>query len=308
MKKTFLALLILLIAISLCGCNYQDYADAEALFAEGKYSEALPLYESIGDYEQSSERAKECKYQLAKAAFSDNEWSLAIEYLTDLNYADSEKMITDCNFILDLQRSILNRMEQNKYNTDYTTLTNTELSYLGKYIEAEFSSPAIKKFADEYIGGLQTQKKALSLKYSEHQIEWQRGITQRYHVLNELLNNYNFLSDNMDFVATYSTYDQQLAYLEALEEIDKDILSQLDDIHFSTVSAYQFGANYTNNTSHCFDLLFYFTLKDYNEVRVGETQGYFTDIQPHSQNKLTFYSPCSWNLCDFFWEIYEISD
>jgi len=305
MKKIITILLVSVISLALVACDSKDYSDAEALFEAGNYADAHQIYTRLGDYNDSSEKAKECTYLLGQAAYDEYDWDLAIEYLTDLNYKDSEKMLTDCMFITDLKTSILSRMDQNKRNTDYKTLTMTEMAHVGKYSDAVFFSPEIAKYAEEYIDGLNTQKDALSLQYSEYQIAWQEGIVKRYHVLYELLTNYGFLDDNVDFVATYSEYDYQADYLEALKAINQDLLSQLEGYVFD-MHSYYFSGNYHNNTKYAFDLQFYFYLSDSNNVRVEETYGYFKQLQPDSENKLNFYYSNSWRYCEFFWEILNV--
>ena len=61
MKKTICIIIILIIVLCFFGCKSSDYNKAVALQDAGSYAEAIPLFEKIGDYKDSSTRLNDCK-------------------------------------------------------------------------------------------------------------------------------------------------------------------------------------------------------------------------------------------------------
>lgn len=89
MKKLSLFLLSLIMLISLTACDSGDYKKAKKLYERGQYSEAAAIFEGLGDYEDSSEKVKQCKYQQALALAADREFDRAIKAFTELgDYED----------------------------------------------------------------------------------------------------------------------------------------------------------------------------------------------------------------------------
>jgi tetratricopeptide (TPR) repeat protein len=63
--------------------------------ADGDYAAASEMFKALGDYEDSADQAKECDYQIAKAAFDAGDYENAIELLTALgDYQDSADLIS----------------------------------------------------------------------------------------------------------------------------------------------------------------------------------------------------------------------
>ena len=56
-----ICLLLPVIFLLLVGCDSSDYHEAVGLQEEGKYSDAAALFESLGDYEDSSARLNQCR-------------------------------------------------------------------------------------------------------------------------------------------------------------------------------------------------------------------------------------------------------
>ena len=89
MKKLSLFLLSLIMLISLTACDSDDYKKATELYNNGQYSEAAAIFEQLGDYEDSSEKVKQCKYQQSLALATDREFDRAIKAFTELgDYED----------------------------------------------------------------------------------------------------------------------------------------------------------------------------------------------------------------------------
>ena len=61
MKRILWVLTVLVLAVCLVGCSLQDYQTAGALYKEGRYAQALELYEALGDYADSVKMADICR-------------------------------------------------------------------------------------------------------------------------------------------------------------------------------------------------------------------------------------------------------
>lgn len=71
MKKIVALLLVLTMALALCGCSSSDYKKAQEMFEQGQYEEAQAIFESLGDYEDSKEQASNCKVKISIGLFDE---------------------------------------------------------------------------------------------------------------------------------------------------------------------------------------------------------------------------------------------
>ena len=333
MKKIAALILALSMIFVMCGCASSDYKKAVALYNEKNYEAAKESFIALGSFENSEEFVASCdaniNYAKAIALFEAGSYVEAAEIFEGLGeFKDSAGRAVDCEFLIDIEASIINRRAQNAKNTDYTTLTNTELSYVGKYESAAFHDASLKKYAKAYIKGLNDQKDALKIPTykSEHQIAWSSGKLERMEVLSGLYHDFGLLKDDHEFIATYvSDLDHQRNYVEALKAIDKDLHEQLDDIGFDYVDRYYFSATYKNNTKYDFDLTFQFTFYNVDSklltedatieslisqgTRLDDSTNYSDAIKSGSTTILKFYQPVSnWTICEFFWTISDITE
>ena len=60
-KKFLVACLLGMMCLGLTGCKSSDYKDAVAFQEASDYSSALTIYETLGDYKDSGDRASECQ-------------------------------------------------------------------------------------------------------------------------------------------------------------------------------------------------------------------------------------------------------
>ena len=98
MKKIVALALVLALAFALCACGNSQYKQAERLYTQGDYAQAAELYEAAGNYKDSAEKAKECRYQLAIQAFNRGEYQDAKAQFQALGgYSDSSSWIDRCD-------------------------------------------------------------------------------------------------------------------------------------------------------------------------------------------------------------------
>lgn len=130
MKKAILSVLIIALCLCTTGCGSKEersqYKEAVALYEDGKYSAALNLFESLGDYKDSDEYLADCRYYEAMRIISpdsslergysgnvldctaDNasQYSNAVSLLKLLDgYRDSERMLRAAQKELDTYNS-----------------------------------------------------------------------------------------------------------------------------------------------------------------------------------------------------------
>ena len=79
MKKILAILLSLALLLPLCACSGSDYKKAEELLAQGRYEEAEAAFLALGDYQDSAERAKDCRYQQGLSLMAEGRYEEATE-------------------------------------------------------------------------------------------------------------------------------------------------------------------------------------------------------------------------------------
>lgn len=90
------------------GLDKVEYCKAIEFINEGKYEEAIEILTPLSEkqYEDSASQIQLCNYNIGKKYFDDGLYSQALLYLEDLNYQDSEEMVSTirsatyalCNF------------------------------------------------------------------------------------------------------------------------------------------------------------------------------------------------------------------
>lgn len=97
MKKVLVFMLSLAMAVMLAGCDSADYKEATSLFDNGKYEQALELFEALGDYEDSAEMVKACNYQIALEFTTAGKYQEALAMFTSLgDYEDCAEQRVLC--------------------------------------------------------------------------------------------------------------------------------------------------------------------------------------------------------------------
>lgn len=104
MKRILSALIVLALAVSLAGCSVQDYQTAGTLYKEGKYAQALEIYEALADYADSAKMAEICRqkanYEKAGQLLTAGEYEQAAQMFDELGlYSDSPLMAAESRYI-----------------------------------------------------------------------------------------------------------------------------------------------------------------------------------------------------------------
>ena len=103
MKKTSSFILVLILATALlltgCGGKGSDYKKAMALYEEGQYLEAADQFAALGDYEDSQEMVKACRYEGAKVLLSEGSYDEAKNLFAELgSYEKSADYVLECDY------------------------------------------------------------------------------------------------------------------------------------------------------------------------------------------------------------------
>lgn len=321
-KITLKSLFLILLCVVLSACNGSStkYDEALSLMESGDYQAAIDIFTAIPDYENSSDKIVECKYMLGTGAIENENWVEAIDYFTGLDYKDSTDLLEQCvkekgmhenadySFLEDLERAVLDRMETVlTENYDNASAVNTELAYIEKYENKTFYDSALKAICDRYIDGLHIQRDALRKVYnSQIQIEWQRGLVDRYEALRDLYDEYGFLEDNHDFVGNYILQcDDQRALLDAYDAIELDISSQTnaDDFMWSVTDA-GISCTIKNNTKYQYSTIYEMSFIDENGVIFETNSDYIENIFPGNSYVVSIYVSDPSRVYDAQWSNY----
>lgn len=310
----------LLFALSACNSSAKDYQKALALMDSMKYQAAIEIFTNLSGYEDSADKIIQCKYALAQEAVDAEDWNTAIDYLTGMTYQDSADLLADCErekgmtensdyaFLADIEAAVLNRIKMNtQEDYDNTSIVNTELGYLEKYSEQTFYDPALKALAEKYIEGLHTQKGALDeALMSDMQIEWQRGIVNRYEVLRDLYDNYGFLRDNQNFYGIYvADCERMQNLLTAYQELEADIAQQTDteDFHWY-IDGSKVYCTLKNNTKYQYSTAFELTIANSDDVVIAHQTVYVDNINPDETYQVIAYVNDPQNVAGLDWNNY----
>jgi len=217
------------------------------------------------------------------------------------------KKNADNEFLSKIETSILERIETISDDTfDRATVVNAELFHLESFAEKKFYDEELKELANKYIEGLNIQKEALGkdLEY-EYQIDWQKGIVMRYEVLNKLHEEYGFLKDNSQFVATYvSGLAEQQKLLKAYETIEKDLSSQNTKDMTWEFDGVNITHTFKNNTEYSFSSIWEITYYDANNTIVGTESTYVENIKAGNSYLVSFFVPNPEKVDHYSWHNY----
>lgn len=99
MKKRFVILIVLVLipVMLLTGCGESGaYKNAMSLYEDGKYHENGMKFIELGDYENSKEMVKTCKYEEAKALFDAGDLEAALDAFREISgYNDTDTRIAE---------------------------------------------------------------------------------------------------------------------------------------------------------------------------------------------------------------------
>lgn len=99
-KLIGVVLVFSMISTLLTGCSNSDYEEAKELYNDGKWAEAIELFEELGDYEDSAKLLVECKYNLAAELFEKGSYDDAHEGFKEIEGNESIKDKTEFSWYM----------------------------------------------------------------------------------------------------------------------------------------------------------------------------------------------------------------
>lgn len=95
MKKRIALVLALILAFTLTGCKSSDYKSALEAMNNGNYETAAQQLEALGDYKESQQMLRQCRYALAVEDFNSENFEKAAEEFRNLgDYLDAASYVT----------------------------------------------------------------------------------------------------------------------------------------------------------------------------------------------------------------------
>lgn len=252
------------------------------------------------------------RYDSAIESMKQEQWDEAIECLTDLNYQDSEALLKECNmhkcsdyeFLDVMSESLMNRYEKAEKTNDLETCIEIELTSLLKFKNADFYDKELQSLALSYIEGVEIEKQSLTEKDGSKQLKKEEGYVKRLNALKQLTDKYGFLSDNVEYRASYyNVVDKANENYKALKVIEEDISKQLNNgLEADYVDDYTSCIKLKNNTEYNYDLTMYFVFYDKNGTIIDSTTEYYENIKAGKNVNLDFYCPENAESFDWYTE------
>lgn len=99
MKRFIVLFSAVILCLTLAGCSGSQYKKATELYEQGNYAEAGEIFSKLGNYEDSADKANECKYQEASALLQNSDYDAAKELFSALgDYGDSADKVKFCDY------------------------------------------------------------------------------------------------------------------------------------------------------------------------------------------------------------------
>lgn len=100
-KSASCLMLILLLGLSMTGCDSLDYRKAVQYYNAGAYDQAADLFAQLEDYEDSDRLETRCHYWIAITNMEKGKYETALDQFLALgSYEDSPARVTECNYRL----------------------------------------------------------------------------------------------------------------------------------------------------------------------------------------------------------------
>lgn len=98
-RSFLLVILVLLLFVSMTGCEDLDYRDAIRLYNDGDYEAAAEIFYALGDFEKCPELYTDCQYWLAVDLAEEGNFEKALPRFWKLgDYRNSPQWVTECKY------------------------------------------------------------------------------------------------------------------------------------------------------------------------------------------------------------------
>ena len=209
------------------------------------------------------------------------------------NKQENESTV-DKSFLAEIETAVLERMDTStNTNRERKIAVDAELYQIMPFAEKEFLDTRLKQLAIQYIDGLKLQKEASKSEYDyEDPISWYEGLVTCYEVLNVLHQNYEFLTDNTKFIATYVLQlDEKQALLAAYKAVKEDLSEQCAGELVSEYDGTNMLLTFSNNTEYEYSTIWKIIYFDIDGTAVGTESTEVDNISPGQNFTVHFYVP-----------------
>ena len=98
-RSFLLVILVLLLFVSMAGCEDLDYRDAIRLYNDGDYEAAAEIFYALGDFEKCPELYTDCQYWIAVDLAEEGNFEKALPRFWKLgDYRNSPQWVTECKY------------------------------------------------------------------------------------------------------------------------------------------------------------------------------------------------------------------
>lgn len=98
-RSFLLVILVLLLFVSMTGCEDLDYRDAIRLYNDGDYEAAAEFFYALGDFEKCPELYTDCQYWIAVDLAEEGNFEKALPRFWKLgDYRNSPQWVTECKY------------------------------------------------------------------------------------------------------------------------------------------------------------------------------------------------------------------
>lgn len=258
------------------------------------------------------------KYNLGVEAMNNGSWDEAIEFLSDLDYENSNELLKKCikekgmnensdyKFLKAISTSILKRYAKSKDNSGLESCVNYELQMLDKYRNENFYDNRLKELSSDYLKGLDMEKESITLPKGEQQLKKYEGTSIRFNTLKALTDEYNLLKDNDEYMSEYySKAEKQEKEYKMLKAIEADLNKQFgDDLKADFVDESTCRISFYNHTEYTFNMLMFFTFYDKKDTIIDTREEYYENIKGKTKYNFDFYFPINAERFEYYTEEY----
>ncbi len=210
---------------------------------------------------------KSLSYSSGESALYSGDYAAARGYLQGLNFQSSEKMLVDCSFLEELEKSVERDIELLEDDSDeILSLEKIEddIETFKAYKKADFYTEKLYSLYDRYLTALKRQRDAFDEVFSNpltFEYEILAGTAQCHEVLITLNNGIGFMNSNPDF-KTYiaDRIEKKYDFLARINELQQSghIDTKETTCNFVSVTRYL-----RNDTNYISDQIFYFDFYNY---------------------------------------------
>lgn len=236
-KKIIYGVVLFAVSMGLVGCENIDYSNAQKMLKNGQYDEAIVAFQTLGDYKDSAEQVKACKYAKAEALYDDGDYLEASEIFSEItDYSDAEEM----------GNSSLYKLGEKCFSNEKYLDSVEAYRKIGDYKDAkekkkEAAAALIKQYIDQNGKVINDAKDGLILK----------SHTDKVYSIDVKEDKIAYVAIEGENILVGSLYETMGAGLYACDGINITLDSSKDEMNFNSVRGMAISLFGKSSTSLC---------------------------------------------------------